>query len=169
MSSDLLVAIGQIVGVHGMDGELRVYPLTDFPDRLAQTERVYAGDKTRPRKISDARRHDRVWLVRLEGIDNRAAAEKLKGTYLLVEESELIPLPAGSYYVFHLVGCDVVGVDGSHVGRVKDAVTGTGNDLLVVSRAGGRDALVPFVREFIKQVDLAGKRITVSLIPGLIE
>jgi 16S rRNA processing protein RimM len=110
-----------------------------------------------------------VWLLTLDGIDTRAAAEQLKGVYLMVPEQETMPLAEGSYYVFDLVGCDVFSDDGTKLGEVRDALTGTGNDLLVILRPGGGESLVPFARRFVKEVDIERKRLVLDLIPGLFE
>ncbi|MDP2858260.1 MAG: ribosome maturation factor RimM [Bacillota bacterium] len=169
MASDDLVAIGQVLGAFGIRGEVKVYPLTDFPERFLTTRRVYLGGRETQATLASARPHERVWLLTLAGIDTRAAAEQLKGVYLMVPEQETMPLAEGSYYVFDLVGCDVFSDDGTKLGEVRDALTGTGNDLLVILRPGGGESLVPFARRFVKEVDIERKRLVLDLIPGLFE
>ena len=169
MANDSLVSIGQVLGAFGVRGEVKVYPLTDFPERFLTTRRVYLGNREAQATLSSARPHERVWLLTLEGIDTRAAAEKLRGVYLMIPEPETMPLAEGSYYVFDLVGCSVFGEDGTKLGEVRDASTGTGNDLLVILRPGGGESLVPFARRFVKQVDIEHKRLVLDLIPGLLE
>ncbi len=169
VASDGLVAIGQILGAFGVRGEVKVLPLTDFPERFLNTKRVYLGSRSTEATIASARPHDKAWLVSFEGLSERDAVEKLKDIYIMVPEEETLPLQESRYYVFQLVGCQVFTEEGERIGEVCDATTGAGNDLLVISRPGGRESLVPFAREFVRLVDTERKRVVLAPIPGLLE
>jgi len=169
VASEGLVAIGQIVGAFGIWGEVKVLPLTDFPERFLTTKRVYLGSRSTEAVIASARPHEKAWLVSFEGISARDAAEKLRSVYIMIPEKETVPLEQDRYYVFELVGCQVFSQEGERLGEIRDATTGTGNDLLVISRPGGKESLVPFAREFVKLVDLDCRRVVLAPIPGLLE
>jgi len=166
---DELVSVGQIVGAHGILGEFRVYPLTDFPERFLDTECLYLGNRSRRVEVLSVRQHGNVWLFKIKGVDTREAAEKLRNGYLKIEPDDVVPLPADNYYTYQLIGLTVETDDGQKLGEVSDVITGTGNDLLVVKRPGQRDALIPFVKAFVNRVDINARLIVVSLIPGLLE
>jgi len=167
------VAVGRIVGPHGIRGEVKVEVLTD------REERFVAGSKlltdTRPGRGDDrlvivaARPHKHNLLVRLEGVDDRDAAEALRGATLEILREEVPPAPEGRYYHFELVGCRCR--DGVHgdLGTVQDVVDHGAGELLRVVNADGRELLLPFVDSFIERVDMEAREIDWTLPEGLVE
>lgn len=187
-----LIAIGQVTSPWGTAGGVRVQPLTDFPERLASTGKVYLvppGELgVKPEALADrSKRADlsqgpvallactwsgKTAVVQLEGYTSRTAAEALRGFYLAIPEAELIPLPEDSYYVFQLIGCRVLTGAGVSVGEVKDVITTAANDVLVVARPGDPgqpDCLIPVIRQVISRVNLEDREITIEPLPGLLE
>jgi 16S rRNA processing protein RimM len=164
------VPIGEVVTAFGMRGELKVRPLTDFPERFSRTPVVYLGDERRRVRVVAARLHGRLVVLRLEDVDTVEAAEHLRGMRLWIPAEELLPLPAGQYYLHDLVGLRVRHVDGSDLGTVADVLTGAGNDLLVIRNpTTSQERWLPAVKEFIKDVDLAARELRVAPIPGLLD
>ncbi|MBX6394541.1 MAG: 16S rRNA processing protein RimM, partial [Alicyclobacillaceae bacterium] len=86
---------------------------------------------------------------------------------LKVPESELVPLPEGTYYIHQLVGCEVVDEEGVRLGELAEVLQPGANDVYVVRRPGRRDLLLPAIPSVIKQVSVEEKRIVVSLLEGL--
>jgi 16S rRNA processing protein RimM len=107
--------------------------------------------------------------LRLRGIEDRDAAEALRGAHVFARSGELPELASGEYYAFELVGCQVTRVDGRPVGRVREIWETGASDLLVIERAEGPDALVPAVEPLLREVDVPGRRIVVDAPPGLLE
>ena len=105
--------------------------------------------------------------VALEGVEDRDAAEALRGRWVLVEAAELAALPAGEYYSYQLVGCRIEGQDGALVGTVREIWETGGPDLLVVEGEGGRQHLLPAA--LLREVDVEGRRAVVELLPGLLD
>jgi len=168
--ADDWVAIGEIVGTFGVRGEVKVEPLTDFPERFGRTETVYLGDGRVPRRVEGAHPHKRLILVKLEGVADRTAAERLRGARLYVPLAEITPLAADQFYIHDVVGARVQHVDGRYLGTVADVLSAAGNDLFVVRDAPqGGEVLLPAVREFVKSVDPASRLIVVDPIPGLFD
>ncbi|HEX6797520.1 MAG TPA: ribosome maturation factor RimM [Ktedonobacterales bacterium] len=164
------VAVGEVAAPFGMRGELKVRPLTDFPERFAHTETLYAGEDHTPYAVETARLHGAQVVVRLAGIASVEAAEALRGEMLWIPASELMPLPQDSYYLHDLVGLRVRHVNGRVLGVVGDVLTGVGNDLLVVrDPQTGAETLLPAVKAFIKRVDVAGGELLVEPVPGLFD
>jgi 16S rRNA processing protein RimM len=155
--------------------------LSDVPGRFAPGAALILGlagspprnlvvDSSRPHA---SRRKDRL-LVSFRGVDDRTAAEALRGAVLEVEAAAVPPAPEGSYYQFDLVGCRCEDRHAGFLGEVADVVAGGGGDLLRVvgpPRAGepGRELLLPFVDAYLAEVDVAGRRILWDLPEGLIE
>jgi 16S rRNA processing protein RimM len=169
-ASDEWVAIGLITAMFGIRGEVKVQPLTDFPERFLQTARIYLGDELVERRVLGARLHQRIVILRLEGVETANDAEALRNKKLYVPASELITLPPDHYYLHDLMGLRVVHVDGTSLGVVRDVIQSAGNDLLVIQSARtGKDVLLPAVKAFVKGVDVAGGIISVEPIPGLFD
>lgn len=164
------VAIGEVVGVFGVHGELKVQPLTDFPERFSRTETVYVGERRVPRRVRGAHPHKRLMLVSLEGIDDPETGAKLRGARLYIPETQITPLPEDQFYLHDVIGLRVRHVGGRLLGVVSDVVTAAGNDLFVVRTSeSGREVLLPAVKAFVKRIDLAGGEIVVDPIPGLFD
>ncbi|MGE5334832.1 MAG: ribosome maturation factor RimM [Nitrososphaerota archaeon] len=162
--------MGEIVGAFGVRGEMKVVPLTDFPERFAQTPSLYLGDAHARYTVQSARPHQRIILLKLEGVDDVAAAERLRGTTLWIPEAERMPLAEDQFYLSDVVGLRVVHVNGQPLGEVVDVITGSGNDLFVIRAASnGREVLLPAVRAFIREIDIPAGVLRVDPIPGLFD
>ncbi len=172
------VAVGTVLGPHGVRGEVTVRPLTDFPERFHGLREVWLGSPVnQAARVQSARADRGRWLLRLEGCDTRDRAEALRGVDLLLGEDELMPLAPGSYYLHQIIGLETYTEDGRLLGRVAEVLQTGANDVYVVrpapepdgSRGGGRrEYLVPAVREIVR-VDLDQGRLYVNPIPGLLD
>lgn len=169
MATDL-IKIGQITAPHGVRGEVRVYPLTDFPERFTTLRQVLLGPDARPVGVRCKGTVKNLIILSIDGVEDRDQAEKLRLQYVQVPKSEVPPLPEGHYYVFDLVGLDVVDPDGKHLGKLVEVSTDSpAHDIYVVETAPRKRYMVPAVKTFVKEIDLPGGRIVVQPIPGLLE
>lgn len=167
------IAVGTVVAPHGLDGRVRVYPTTDYPERLLRRPwvRVAALDGRRV-AVEAAAPMNSLVLLKLAGIDDRNAAERLRGSALFVYADELPPLPEGEYYWFQLTGLTVR--EEAHpdqpVGTVEGIVrNGAGQDLLEIRPARGSPFLLPIRREFVQRIDLEQGAIVCRIPDGLRE
>src|SRR5260370_7674447 len=160
------VVIGEVVGVFGVHGEIKVRPLTDFPERFERTRTIYLGEHHTPRAVERAHQHKNMVLLKLAGVTDPAAAEALRGTALAVPAVELQPLEADRFYVHDVIGLRAQHVNGRPLGTITDVLPGPGHDLFVVHDAGGQaDVLVPAVKAFIKPVVMAAGGAPIRPIP----
>lgn len=165
--------IGKIVNTHGVRGEVRVWPQTDFPEiRFKPGNALWmippgAGDPV-PVTVQSAREQKNVYVLKLAGIDDRNAAESRKGWELKVPAEDRVPLSEGEYYVSDIVGCSVVTDEEETIGVVADVLTPGANDVWVVRRPQGPDVLLPVIDDVVLEVDPAAKRIKVHLMEGLL-
>jgi 16S rRNA processing protein RimM len=162
--------IGEVVGVFGIRGEIKVLPATDFPQRFAAGEQFFAGEQRRPYRILSSRPHATLYVLRLDGVDTTSDAERLRGQRLYVPETALAPLPPDRYYRHDIVGLRVEHVNGAYLGVVTDIIEGGSQDVYVVrNESAAREYLLPAVKAFIRSIDLAAGVIRVEPIPGLFD
>jgi len=165
--------IGKIVNTHGVRGEVRVWPQTDFPEiRFKPGNSLWmvppqAGEPVSV-TVQSAREQKNVYILKLAGIDDRNGAEARKGWELKVPAEDRVPLQEGEYYVSDIIGCAVVTDEGETIGTVSDVLTPGANDVWVVRRPKGQDLLLPVIDDVVLEVDTAAKRIKVHLMEGLL-
>ena len=163
------VVVGVIGGAHGIRGDVAVGVRTDEPERrFAPGARLRVEGSSRVLTVATARDHSGRLLVDFEELDDRNAAEAARGLVLVtdVPASEL-PSDEGEYFDRQLVGLEAVTEDGTSVGRVLAVLHPAGQDLLEIGTAHG-PRLVPFVEALVPEVDLAGGRLVVADVPGLL-
>ena len=167
---DALTCIGVAARAHGVKGELKVTPLTDAPDFYEGTRAIFLDTAQGLRGFPGARLRvsGSQWIVSLEGIQDRNAAESFQGATLLVEEAALRPLALDEYFHHDLIGCEVVTLAGRPLGRVSAVVETGANEVLAVE-GGAQSVMVPMTGEVIKQVDVAARIIRIEPFPGLLE
>ena len=108
-------------------------------------------------------------ILKLEGIDDRNAAEKARGSELFITEADLPELPEGQFYVRDLIGMTVIDAEnGNEIGEVRDVIQNTAQDIFDVKTREGKQVLIPKVPEFIIDIDAETRTIKVKLIEGLI-
>jgi 16S rRNA processing protein RimM len=169
-SDDDWLLVGQIIGTFGLQGEMKVRPETDFPERFASTPTLYLGERRRPFAVAGARIVGAHVLVRLAGVDDATAAGKLRGHALYVPAREAQPLTADRFYVHDVIGLRVERPSGQLLGTVTDYYIGAGQDIFVVREAGtGREVLVPAVKEMVKRVDIAAGVVVMDPVPGIFD
>lgn len=162
---------------HGVRGEAVVEPFSDAPDRFAVGRELLvtpAVDATaqpglpRHLTIASVRPHKEILLVRFAGIDDRDAADSLRGAVLEIERSEVPEPPEGTFYYFELVGCRVRDVVDGDLGEVTDVIEDGGGVLLAIDD-GTRRLLVPFVGTMVRSIDTDAGLIELELPEGLVE
>jgi 16S rRNA processing protein RimM len=164
------VAVGRVLRPHGVRGEVVVAVLSDVPGRFQPGSRllgVREGSAPVTLTIAAGRDHKTGAVVRFEGYDERDGAETLRGLDLEVPRATVPPAPDGTYYQYELVGCRCRN-EGEELGRVVEVVEDGGGMMLIVE-GGGRRVPVPFVKQFLRAVDVEEGWIDLALPPGLLE
>jgi 16S rRNA processing protein RimM len=154
-----MIRIGQVAGAYGLDGAVKVIPLTDFDDRFAPgASLVLEGAEHR---VQWSRPGQPGLVVKLNGVDNRTMAELLRGRYLEVPESAARALENGRFYHHQVVGLAAVTSSGRDLGTIAEVLERPANDVWV-SREGAVEHLIPATRDAVVNVDLAGGRVVVA-------
>ena len=172
------MTLARVLRPHGRRGEVAAEILTDFPERLARLSSVELWDgRNEPRRtavrgcwLSQSRGGQAIF--HFAGSDSISDAEKLVGLEVQIPLAERVALPAGSYFVTDLTGCEVFERGGPSIGRVREVqftgegVAGTPN--LVIDSARG-ELLIPLAQEICVSIDTQSQRIEVVLPEGLRE
>lgn len=164
------VAVGRVLRPQGVKGEVVVEVLSDVPGRFEKGSRVMGVREGAPSlslRVATSRPHKGGSVVRFEGYEDRDRAEELRGLDLEVPRAEVPKAPAGTYYQYELLGC-LCRNEGEELGRVVE-VREDGGGVMLIVEGDGRRVPVPFVREFLREVDVEAGRIELSLPEGLLE
>lgn len=166
------LAVGRIARAHGIAGEVAVEVRTDDPDRRFAAGATLDTDPPErgPLTVRTTRWHAGRLLVRFAEVDDRTAAEGLRGTLLVADSASAAPTGDPEEFWDHdLVGLVAVDGAGAVVGTVSDVLHPPGGPVLVVARGEGRESLVPFVAALVPEVDLAAGRLVLTPPAGLLE
>lgn len=165
-----MLRIGKIINCHGHKGELKVMPLTDDPSRFKKLKEVYLEHPSGRYELAHptaAREHKNVVLLMLQEVPDMNTAEQLKNFYLCVERENAIKLPKDHYFIYEIVGLEVV-EDGVVLGKVKEVLQTGGNDVYVVA-GGAKEFCLPALKSVVKAIDLESGQMTVALPKGLLD
>jgi 16S rRNA processing protein RimM len=161
------LAVARVVAPHGIRGEVRCEVITDFPERLKQTERLYRGDSHIPVELERARLEKQGAILKLAGVQTRDEAQALRGQILYVPEAEAVRLPGDSYFWHQILGLRVRSDAGEELGEVAEIMQTGSNDVYVV-RKDSREILIPAIKDVVQDIDIAAGVMTVHIIEGLL-
>jgi 16S rRNA processing protein RimM len=165
----MLLAVGRVGRAHGIRGEVSVEVRTDDPGARFAPGSSLATEELGPLTIETVRTHSGRLLVRFAGFEDRTAAETLRGVLLLVDSADIPPTDDPEEFHDHeLIGLTAITAGGAELGEIVD-VQHHGQDLLVLRRTPGGEALVPFVSAIVTAVDVRAGRIVLDPPPGLLE
>ena len=162
--------VAKILTTHGLNGEVKVNVITDFPeDRFAEgmqlalksdTDRILTVKKSRPFK--------QFWLLQFDEVNDIDEAEKLRGQILVVSEDNRGELPEGVYYYKDIFDCDVIDNEtGKRLGKITDIQSPGANDIWLVHEDDGKEYWIPNIADVVKKVDVPNKKVYVELMEGL--
>ena len=161
------IKIGKIVNTVGLKGEVKVYNYSDSIEIYETIESIYV--EGRLTVIENVRAQKNMVILKLEGADDRNAAEALRGKELYITEDDLPELPEGQYYVRDLIGMSVTEEDGNLLWHVTDVLQNTAQDIFEVESENGKKLLIPKVDQFVLDIDAEKREITVRLIEGMLD
>lgn len=167
------LVVGEILRPHGVTGELRMRIMTDYPERIPTVESVYLSRREddpqpRPARVTGMRMHQGYGLLRLQNIADRDAADRLRGQYVMIGIADAVPLAEGEFYLYELIGMEIVTETGEVIGTLREVLETGANDVYIVDSAQYGEVLIPVIPDIILQTERATKRITVRLPDGLI-
>jgi 16S rRNA processing protein RimM len=165
--------LGDILRPHGVHGEMRVRVLTAYPERLPKLKRVYLGvsptdPKPTPYTVARVRFDRQYALLTLKEVNDRDAADLLRGLSLLVAITDAVPLEEGEVYLFQVIGMRAVTEDGQDLGEVIDVAETGGNDNYIIKSAELGEFALPDIPQVILRIDPEKRQLVVRLMEGLL-
>jgi 16S rRNA processing protein RimM len=155
--------VGRLGAAHGVAGAMHITSFTQPPDNIQRYRPWLIGEGAsfRQVKVESVKSHGNGFVAKLDGITDRDQAQALAGTLIAVNRQALPELPLGQeYYWRDLIGLTVVDEAGRNFGKVARMLDTGVHDVLVIE--GDQETLIPFVAEFVLEVDLAGGIILVT-------
>lgn len=162
--------VGIITSTHGLKGEVKVYPTTDYPERFEEIKEVMldTGRGKRTLTIQNVRYFKNQVILKFKEINNINDIEKYKQCELWVNRENGTPLEEGEYYIADLIDCKVYLEDGSYFGTLVDVMETGANDVYVVESQEHGEVLLPAIEDCVKEIDIEKGKITVHLMDGLL-
>ena len=167
---DDLTWFATIVGAHGIKGAVRVKFFTETPEYYLSVKLFYLENEGQllPLKVSRILPSKKGWIILFEEIEDRNAAENIKGCRLLLPDEQLKPLESDEFFVHQLIGCRVEDQNGRFLGEVVDFLETGANNVYEVHN-GESEFLIPDVPHVVLELDLEKQLIVIDPLPGLIE
>ena len=178
-SPETWVLLAHIVRPQGRHGEVLADIFTDFPEYFAERKRLFLRPPTegqtgamREVKVVSHWLHKGRVVLKFAQVDSMADAENLRGFDLVIPREERMPLSGDAVYVSDLLGVRVIDVSRggfTDAGEITDVEPeGPGPAMLVIRSPAGDEVLIPFVRAYLRKMDLEGKRLEMDLPEGLL-
>lgn len=162
--------LGQIVGTHGVRGEVRLNPWADSPEFVKQFKELYYDDNgEKSVKVVSARPHGNVVILKLEGVETVEAASALRNRVLFMRRADA-RLSQGTFFISELVGCDVLDADDNSVsyGVLSDVSKTGANDVWHIEK-DGREYLIPAIPPVVIKTDVESNKIFIRPLKGIFD
>jgi 16S rRNA processing protein RimM len=167
-----LISFGKISKVHGLSGEVKLFPFSRQLDNISTLERIFIiktpGSSPTELLITKRHIHKNSAVLKINGIDSIEEAEKLVGNVVHVEDADLIELEEDEYYWFDLIGLKVYTDKGEYVGTVESLIDRSLQSLLVVKNEE-REHLIPLTEPIVQEVNLDESKIIINPVEGLLD
>lgn len=166
-----MLRVGVFANTHGVRGEIKVFPTTDDVNRFKKLKKLYldTGKEKIELEVQSVRFFKNMVIMKFKGIDNINDIEKYKGKDLLIDREQAVPLKKDEYFICDIIGAQVVSDEGEEIGELKEVLQTGANDVYVVKTPQGKDILFPVIKSCVLDVDTVAKKITVHILPGLLE
>lgn len=155
LQSEDKIIVGKIGAARGLDGTLKIIPLTDFEGRFDGLEKIFVGDKLFD--VEEVKHISGQIFIKFAGVDSREDARALTNKFLTVDRKDAAPLADGEFYTFDIIGCEVFDGD-KKLGTVTDVLKTGSNDVFEID---GK-TLIPALKSVVHSIDIASKKILVD-------
>ena len=155
LQSEAEIIIGKVGAARGLDGTVRIIPLTDFEGRFDGLEKIFIGGKIFG--VEEVKHIGGQLFMKFAGIDSRESARALTNKFLTIDRKDAAPLADGEFYMFDIIGCEVFDGD-KKLGTVTNVLKTGSNDVFEVDG----NILIPALKSVVRSIDIVEKKILVD-------
>lgn len=164
--------VGEIASTFALKGEVKLYPLTDYPERFTKGLEVFLDtkkDKILKLKVESSRQAGRFVIIKFKGIDDINDIERYKGCSIYIDRKDAVKLNEGEHYVADLIGLTVKDEEGNHLGEITDVISTGANDVYEIKLFdNSRLVYFPVIDECVLDIDITKGFVTVHVMEGLL-
>ncbi|MBQ9233146.1 MAG: 16S rRNA processing protein RimM [Lachnospiraceae bacterium] len=163
--------IGVITSTHGLKGEVKVFPTTDDVGRFKKLKKCFIRTKDKDIEVekNTCKFFKNMVILSFKEFNNINDIEKYKGCDLYVTRENAVPLKEDEFYISDIIGAEVFEENGNKLGVLSDVLKTGANDVFVVKLPDKKEVLIPVVKEFVPDMDVEQKKITVKLMKGMLD
>lgn len=160
---------GKITGTHGLKGEVRVQPWADSPEFLAEFDELYLDGGAKKIKITSARVHKNMLIMKIKGVDSIEQADRLRNKVLYLNRDD-VELEEGAYFIQDLIGLDVIDeATGERLGRLEDVSETGANDVYHIRTDDGGEYLIPVIPDVVREISPEKGYVRIFKMKGLFD
>lgn len=163
--------VGVVTSVHGIKGEVKVFPTTDDSRRFKKLKQVYldTGKEMLPLEIEGVKFFKQMVILKFKGYENPDDVMKFRQKELWIDRKDAVRLSKDEYFIADLIDMEVCDEEGKLIGILKDVISTGANDVYAVETPEGREVLFPAIRQCVLDVDTEARKMTVHVMEGLLD
>lgn len=163
--------VGVVTSVHGIKGEVKVFPTTDDSRRFKKLKQVYldTGKEMLPLEIEGVKFFKQMVILKFKGYENPDDVMKFRQKELWIDRKDAVRLSKNEYFIADLIDMEVCDEEGKLIGILKDVISTGANDVYAVETPEGREVLFPAIRQCVLDVDTEARKMTVHVMEGLLD
>ena len=162
------ILIGKIVNIHGIKGEIKIYPYTDDIENLSKLKEIYLDEKLKKKYIiKSSKKKKNMLILKFDSIDSVEEAEKLRNMNLYIPKLEV--KEEDTYYIEDLISLEVIDIKNNvSIGKITYVFNNGANDVYEILTNDGKKVYFPAIKQVVKKVDIKDNKIYVEVMKGLI-
>lgn len=163
--------VGVVTSVHGIKGEVKVFPTTDDSRRFKKLKQVYldTGKEMLPLEIEGVKFFKQMVILKFKGYENPDDVMKFRQKELWIDRKDAVRLSKDEYFIADLIDMEVCDEEGKLIGTLKDVISTGANDVYAVETPEGKEVLFPAIKECVLDVDTEARKMTVHVMEGLLD
>lgn len=163
--------VGVVTSVHGIKGEVKVFPTTDDSRRFKKLKQVYldTGKEMLPLEIEGVKFFKQMVIVKFKGYENPDDVMKFRQKELWIDRKDAVRLSKDEYFIADLIDMEVCDEEEKLIGTLKDVISTGANDVYAIETPEGKEVLFPAIKQCILDVDTEARKMTVHVMEGLLD
>ncbi len=163
--------VGVVTSVHGIKGEVKVFPTTDDSRRFKKLKQVYldTGKELLSLEIEGVKFFKQMVILKFKGYENPDDVMKFRQKELWIDRKDAVRLSKDEYFIADLIDMEVCDEEGKLIGTLKDVISTGANDVYAVETPEGKEVLFPAIRQCVLDVDTEARKMTVHVMEGLLD